>query len=185
MNEYGILMFLLTRTRQFVEFPQVMHIGSTEDELISELGFSGKNAKNDYLHLLEQFHNLISPLGLIIKQNIFTRYWFITVKSEIQEIFSDSGFLSKKTAATLATILILCLSGDGSTTIQEIQDQRNKKEISDDLDDLISHYLIVKDGINIKIHPNLGYHLDFDQFLIILDKLSSESTLSSNDNIPI
>jgi hypothetical protein len=178
MNEYNILMYLLTRSRKFDDNPQVLHIGSTEEELLSELGFSGKNAKNEYLTLLQQFNNLIGPLGLILKQNLFTRYWFLTVKSEVQEMFFDTGFLTKKSAATLATVLILCLSQDGSTTVQEIQEHRNKKDIIDDLDNLISHYLLIRDGTTIRIHPSLGYHLDFEQFLLFLDKMVS----SCSDN---
>lgn len=170
MNEFSVLMYMLSRAVSSEDPLLSKEIGASEEELCTALNYTGKNAHVQLQSLLASLAESVAVFGLVVRQNPFTQHWFITSRSEIQERCGANPFLGKKRlAATLCTILLLVLSQGGSTTIQKIQEARKKKDIEDDLQDLIALEFITRDGSTINIHPNLGYYFDINQLLLFLE----------------
>ncbi len=165
MNEISILMHLLSRRVSLYEF------GATEDELLKYLNIKGKN-KHVYLKkLIIDLSNYIEPLGYNIKFNPLNFYWYISIKSEISDMFKTNPFEGHPSlAATLFCTLACCLKNEGCTQIQEIIKLRKKKNLSEDLKDLSKKgYLLIDHKQNeIRLTPLIGYQIDLNQLIMNL-----------------
>jgi hypothetical protein len=191
MNEYSILVHLLTRNSSEsvknsnvdpkIKSPakyKTIKIGAVESDIHKALSLTGRNAKIQFNQLLSEFSRVIQPFGMVIKQNPFDKHWFLTQNSEIHEFFKANPFSNKsRLAATLFTIISLCFIHSGSVDIQTIQKIRKKKDIQTDLTELVQQGFILLDENNVSIHPNLGYYIDLDQFLVMLEQNSQKSVL--------
>jgi hypothetical protein len=176
-------MFLLTRQTvsnskdSTVGTLQSIHFGATEAELCEALNYTGKHATTMLKELLYKFSQAVGVFGLVVRQNVFTKNWFVTIKSEIQEFFQANPFLYKKrVAATLCTVLLLALTQGGSTSLQQVQEIRQKKDITDDIDELIQMQFIQREGATLTIDPNLAYYLDLDAFIKYMDQIPGENS---------
>ena len=173
MNELGILLHILSQRTPITKTNWInSEFGATEEEICKTLKFEGKNQRTQFLNILKEFTNFIMPLNLEVRQNMFNQKWFLTQQNTIQEFFKTNPFLNKKRlAATMIIIISLCITQNGETTISEIKKIRKKKDITDDLKDLEELNLITQDDQNnISLHPNIGYYVNIDQFLEILEK---------------
>ena len=167
MNEFGILMHLLSRskTTSDVNHP-ILQYGCHSDELCKELKFTGKTAMNQLSLLMASFSHSIRPIGLQIRQNPFNHYWYITEDVDIQEYFFNNPFENKiRLGATLAVIISLCLVHGGKIDYTTLQSARKKKDLSGDLEDLETQGFIILSENQIELSPNLGYYLNLDLFL--------------------
>jgi hypothetical protein len=171
MNEYGILFYLLSRHRYENEDNKMELIGSNSEDLCNKLGYTGKLATIQLKNILIQFSEDISPFGLKIQQNPFNNYWYLTQAEDIQDFFkANPVFDRKRLAATLSTIISLCLIHSGPVEMALIKKIRKKKDIHTDIEELISMQLIIQKGSLIRIHPNMGYYLDIDKFSDYMEK---------------
>jgi len=173
MNEISILMHLLSRRVNLHEF------GATEDELLRYLNIKGKN-KHVYLkQLIIDLSNYIEPLGYHIKFNPLNFYWYLSVNSEISDLFKTNPFEGHPSlAATLFCTLACCLKNEGYTQIQEIIKLRKKKNLSEDLKELSEKgYLLINHNNNeIRLTPLIGYQLDLNQVFINLALRKNETS---------
>ena len=185
MNEYTILMYLLTRSKQEISNDKLEIIGASEEELCDYLNFSGKFAKIRLHELMDQFTKSISIFNLQIKQNPFNFRWYITQSSEIQEFFKSNPFSGKpRIAATLCTVLSLCLTNSGQIDINTVQKIRNKKDIRKDLLELekFNFINIEKKGNQVSINPYLGYFMDIEGFLNLFEtEIRNQNTKNANE----
>ena len=184
MNEYTILMYLLTRTKQGISNDKPEIIGTSEEELCVSLHFTGKFAKIQLHELMDQFSKSISIFNLQLKQNPFNFRWYLTQSSEIEEFFSSNPFSGKpRIAATLCTVLSLCLTNSGKIDINSVQKIRNKKDIRKDLQELEKFNFInmEKKSNLISINPYLGYFMDIEGFLNILDNEIRKKNIKNVD----
>lgn len=173
MNQYSILMYLLSKTEKETIDINYKIIGATEEELCEQLHFTGKYAKIKLYKLMEQFDKSINVFNLQIKQNPFNLRWYLTQSSEIEDFFKSNPFSGKtRLAATLFVVLSLCLTNSGKTDITSIQKLRKKKDIKDDLQELdtLNFITLEKNSNQISIHPNLGYYMDLENFMTFLEK---------------
>ena len=172
MNEFGILMHLLSRskTTSDVNHP-ILQYGCHSDELCKELKFTGKTAMNQLSQLMASFSHSIRPIGLQIRQNPFNHYWYIIEDVDIQEYFFNNPFENKiRLGATLSVIISLCLVHGGKIDYTTLQNARKKKDLSEDLKDLESQGFILLSENQIELSPNLGYYLNLDKFLKKIEK---------------
>ena len=184
MNEYTILMYFLTRTKQGISNDKPEIIGVSEEELCDHLQFTGKFAKIQLHELMDQFSKSISIFNLQLKQNPFNFRWYLTQSSEIEEFFNSNPFSGKpRIAATLCTVLSLCLTNSGKIDINSVQKIRNKKDIRKDLQELEKFNFInmEKKSNQISINPYLGYFMDIEGFLIILENEIRKKNLKNTD----
>ncbi|MBY9004806.1 MAG: hypothetical protein KGD73_12595 [Candidatus Lokiarchaeota archaeon] len=173
MNEISIIMHLLSRRVNLHEF------GASEDELLRYLNIKGKN-KHIYLKkLIIDLSNYIEPLGYYVKFNPLNFYWYLSVNSEISNMFKTNPFEGHPSlAATLFCTLTCCLKNEGYTQIQEIIKLRKKKTLSEDLKELAKKgYLLIDHKNNeIRLTPLIGYQLDLNQLFMKLALINNETT---------
>lgn len=174
MNEISLLMHLLSRRVSLYEF------GATEDELFRYLNIKGIN-KNVYLKkLLIELSKYIEPLGYHIKFNPLNHYWYLSINSEISDLFNANPFEGHPSlAATLFCTLVCCFKNEGYTQIQEIKKLRKKKTLSEDLKKLKEKgYLLLDPYKNeIRLTPLIGYQLDLNQLIINLALKERETSV--------
>ncbi|MHA1474452.1 MAG: hypothetical protein ACTSRX_07560 [Promethearchaeota archaeon] len=184
MNEYTILMYLLTRTKQGISTDKTEIIGASEEELCDHLHFTGKFTKIQLHELMDQFSKSISIFNLQLKQNPFNFRWYITQSSEIGEFFNSNPFSGKpRIAATLCTVLSLCLTNSGKIDINSVQKIRNKKDIRKDLQELekLNFINMEKKSNQISINPYLGYFMDIEGFLNLFENEIRKKNLKNAD----
>jgi hypothetical protein len=171
MNEISILMQLLGRRVSLYEF------GATEDELLRYLNIKGKNKEGYLKKLIIDLSSYIKPLGYHIKFNPLNSYWYLSINSEISDMFKTNPFEGHPSlAATLFCTLTCCLKNRGYTQIQEIIKLRKKKNLSEDLKELSKKGYILIDYENneIRLTPLIGYQLDLNQLILNLSLKKSE-----------
>lgn len=184
MNEYTILMHMLTRTKQVISNEKNEIIGASEEELCDQLHFTGKFAKIQLHELMDQFSKSILIFNLQLKQNPFNFRWYITQSSEIEEFFNSNPFSGKpRIAATLCTVLSLCLTNSGKIDINTVQKIRNKKDIRKDLLELekFNFINIEKKGNQVSINPYLGFFMDIEGFLNLLENEIRKKNIKNAD----
>ncbi|MHA1765910.1 MAG: hypothetical protein DRO88_06935 [Promethearchaeia archaeon] len=171
MNEFTILMHLLSQTKQSPSSNSFEILGASEEELCDYLNYTGKLAKIKLHELMDQFSKSIAIFNLELKQNPFNFRWYLSQSSETEEFFNSNPFSGKpRIAATLCTILSLCLVNSGKTNIDSIQKLRNKKDIRDDIKELekLKFVNVQKKGNQVSINPYLGYFMDIEAFLDLM-----------------
>jgi hypothetical protein len=165
MNQFSILLHLLTRSKASTQDPSFLIRGETMDNICSTLGFTSKTRHIEFFELLQKFSRYIQPLGLQMKQNLFNRHWFLIQESSIQNWLHANPFADKKSlGATMAVIISLSLLHGQEIDFQLINQYRKKKSLDDDLTKLHELRFIIRNKNKVKLHPNLGYYLDFNKF---------------------
>jgi hypothetical protein len=177
-------MHLLTRTKQGTSNEKLEIIGASEEELCENLNYSGKFAKIQLHELMDQFTKSISIFNLQIKQNPFNFRWYVAQTSEVEEFFKSNPFSGKpRIAATLCTVLSLCLTNSGQIDINTVQKMRNKKDIRRDLQELekFNFLNIEKKGNQVSINPYLGYFMDIEGFLNLFENEIRNQNIKNDD----
>ena len=172
MNEFGILMYLLTRKTEDIEDVKTIQIGALESEIKKTLGYSGQSGPGQYQKLLNSFSSAIRPFGLELRKNPLNQHWFVVQDRELLKILKGNPFSNKpRLAATLCSILMLCLSENGRTTVEKIAEVRKKKDVRQDLVELEKGGFIEISQNIVSLHVNIGYYLALDDFLEMLERL--------------
>jgi len=171
MNEYSILLYLLTKTDSNPNSPQLVIIGATEEEISKKFHLNLQTEREKLLCLLNEFSTAIQPFGLEIRQNIINHHWFLAQDIATQRFFNSNPFNNKpRLAATLCAIITLNFSQKGPISEQELQKLRKKGNLRQDLDELEDLGFIEIVESKIALTPNLAYYLDFDSFFQLLER---------------
>jgi hypothetical protein len=172
MNEFSILMGLLSRKQQPNSKEEGFTLqGATEKEICDVLKISGQHAKTNFNHLLNRFSHSIQALGLNLRRNPINSYWFISLDHETVDFLGSSPFSNRpRLAATLCAILALTLNQREPVDLEQLQSIRLKQDLKGDLEELAAEQFIILEGNRIHLHPSLGYYLDFERFLELVQK---------------
>ncbi|MFX1324252.1 MAG: hypothetical protein ACFE8N_04800 [Promethearchaeota archaeon] len=165
MNEITILMHLLTRKTDN------SHFGATQDEIIKCLSIGGKNESVYFQELIIQLSEYIEPLGLQIRFNPLSSHWYISFDIFSADFVSANPFEGRpKLAATLFCALICCLKSLGTAKLQDIKELRKKKQVIDDLKELMKMgYLELNKKLGkVNLTPLIGYQLDINKLFVNL-----------------
>ena len=165
MNEISILMHLLSRKRD------KYRIGATKEEILEVLNVKNKNKSIHFQNLIIGLSNYLEPLGLQIKVNSLNSHWYINHDNEITDFISANPFEGEpRLAATLLCALTSCLSNSGASSVKEIRNLRNKKEILPDLRKLekMGYIMVDKMTNQVEFTPLIGYKLDLHKLLVNL-----------------
>ena len=173
MNEISLLMYLLSRRGSHHEF------GATKGEIIEILN-PGKKVENFiFNNLIAKLSDYVEPLGFRINYNPLNSHWYLSIKSEIVELFGANPFKEHPSlAASLFCTLACCLKNKGKTSIQEVRNLRKKKNLVNDLKVLETNGYISIDSTtnNIQLTPLIGYQID-------IEKLFNNIALMMKDEI--
>ncbi len=183
LNEFSILFHLLTKQNFRPINTGELIIGSTYEEICQVLKYEGKTRKYRWNELMNNFSTTFSPFGLQIKQNPFNDYWYLTQDQKIQNLFTSFPVLNNlRLAATFSTIISLCIIHSGSTNIEQIRKIRKKKDILQDLNELLNINLIKMEGNKVKIHQNIGYFIDLEKFQNLMESESYSLMKQQNED---
>jgi len=181
MNEYSILIHLLTQKRENSSLKNTEILGATQKEICKKLKFTGKSASIRFYSLLEEVSKNLRAFGLHIQKNPLNNHWFITQDSEIQEFSQANPFHDKpKLAATLCAVLAVSLTQASSVSVDQVKEVRKKKNLMNDLKALEKMKFIILSENQILIHPNIGYFLNIDQFIELLEKRAKITDFERN-----
>ena len=171
MNELSLLMYLLSK-KDIVD-----EMGSTKEEILDFLKITGRNSAYFFRNLLIELSNYIAPLGLEIRFNPLNNRWFLTFKSNMNELVLANPFQDKpRLAATLFSIIVLCLKNNGVVKIAELQKARHKKDVRNDIAELesLGYIQMIKSSNDIRLTPLIGYQLNLEKLFMNLSiKLTS------------
>lgn len=171
MNEISILIYLLSKKDQIDE------MGSTKEEILEKLQISGRNKGYIFKKLLTEVSNYLFPLGMEIQYNPLNAHWFLSFKTNMNDLILANPFQDKpRLAATLFCTIILCLKSNGIAKVEEIKKLRNKKDLRTDLKDLekLGYVQMLRNNSEIKITPLIGYQLNLEKLFMKLSlKLNS------------
>ena len=182
LNEYSILFHLLTQQKFESSSPNKLFIGARVEEIKEKLKMTGKYSQDQFHEIMAQFSQNIHPFGLVVRQNPFNQFWYLTQNQDIQSFFKSNPFQNKpRLAATFATILSLCLITSGSTDISALRKIRQKKDVQSDIDELVHLQLIEQSGNRINMHVNIGYYLDIELFSKYMEKEAHKSMNFENE----
>ena len=182
MNEFSLIMAKLTQYSLNIYNNVQKDIGASSEELFKILGYSGKYAKERLLEKLVQFSEYLTPIGLNLRLNPLNQKWFLGSNQDNMEFLQKNPFeLYPRLGATLYVILALFLLQNKDISLESVKKYRKKKDISEDIKELERLNFIIVHENRIQIDNNLGYMIDFQQFLKALEKLNPLANSSPID----
>lgn len=170
MNEAEILMYMLSRQKDITAY------GANEQELLQSLQLTDKNSKSNLNNLLAELSKNVGHLGLRLKYNSINGHWFLTFRDNIAYMTgqTETHVLSVKLAATLFSILMLSLTANGAISISELQEIRKKKNLMDDIEELVDLGYIKKNDSQVQLTAKVFYHIDLDEIMKEIKRISND-----------
>ena len=166
MNELAILMQIMSNKKD------IHTIGATKKEILQTLDIRNKNKSIYFQNLISNLSEYIEPLGLQVRYNPLNSHWFLTHDSDISDLIKANPFNNKPSlAATLFYTLVNCFkNSNGITTIPEIKQLRNIKNINQDLKELqkLGYVELNKNSKEVTLSPLIGYQFNLEKLLIKL-----------------
>jgi hypothetical protein len=159
MNEYSILMKLLTRTGD--------PIGAGVDDMLDALGYPENTGRHQLFQRLGELQNRIEPIGLAIRHNPVSHVFYIDTDPR-KEIMLEDTPLPDRLAATLLVVITLAYQEGGWVSIDRIRQFRRKarRSVITDLRELSEMGYIDVDTRAGKARPGsrVAFEIDYEGF---------------------
>ncbi|MHA1749785.1 MAG: hypothetical protein ACTSYF_14220 [Promethearchaeota archaeon] len=158
MNEFQLITYLLSKKGE--------QIGVDEESLLKALKLEGAAGAQKLHLMLDEYAKMINVFGLKIQRNPLNNKWFLTYSDSISEQFKINPFIGRtRLASTFLSIVLLTLFNENKVTIDLIQKIRNKKTISDDIEELINLGIIERRNDEILLTDKSGFYINFLKFI--------------------
>jgi hypothetical protein len=159
MNEFGILMKLLTRTGD--------PIGASVDDMLEALGLPEDSGRHPLYRKLAGLHKRLTPVGLAICHNpVYHVYYVDTIVESDVEV--HDSVLPDRLAATLLVIITLAYQEGGWVRVDQVRELRRKslQGVRSDLRELASLGYVEVDKGSKKVRPGMRvpFEIDYDAF---------------------
>ena len=159
MNEYSILMKMLTRTGD--------PIGAGVDDMLDVLGYPENIGRPVLFQRLGELHSRIEPIGLAIRHNPVSHVFYIDTDPR-KEILLEDTPLPDRLAATLLVVITLAYQEGGWVSIDRIRQFRRKarRSVVTDLRELGEMGYIDVDTRAGKARPGtrVAFEIDYEGF---------------------
>ena len=159
MNEYSILMKLLTRTGD--------PIGAGVDDMLDALGYPENTGRHLLFQRLGELHNRIELIGLAVRHNPVSHVFYIDTDPR-KEILLEDTPLPDRLAATLLVVITLAYQEGGWVSIDRIRQFRRKarRSVVTDLRELGEMGYIDVDTRAGKARPGsrVAFEIDYEGF---------------------
>ncbi|MCK5152454.1 MAG: hypothetical protein KAQ65_11450 [Candidatus Thorarchaeota archaeon] len=159
MNEYSILMKMLTRTGD--------PIGAGVDDMLDALGYPENIGRHVLFQRLGELHSRIEPIGLAIRHNPVSHVFYIDTDPR-KEILLEDTPLPDRLAATLLVVITLAYQEGGWVSIDRIRQFRRKarRSVVTDLRELGEMGYIDVDTRAGKARPGtrVAFEIDYEGF---------------------
>ncbi len=159
MNEYAILMKLLTRSGD--------PIGAGVDDMLDALGLPEDIGREILFRRLGELHNRLEPVGLTIKHNPVSGVFYVDTSFQTKMKQEESP-LPDKLAATLLIVITLAYQEGGWVSYERIREFRKKsmRGVMEDLRDLQTRGYVELDKITKRVRLGLRvpFEIDYEVF---------------------
>ena len=159
MNEYAILMKLLTRTGN--------PIGASVEDMLDALGYPEDTGRHVLFQRLGGLHERIKPLGLYVKHNPVAGVFYIDTSNQI-DLAQESTTLPDKLAATLLIVITLAYQEGGWVSVDRVREFRKKaiRGVMEDLRDLQSQRYVElsQDKKQVRLGTKVPFEIDYESF---------------------
>ncbi len=159
MNEYAILMKLLTRSGD--------PIGAGVDDMLDALGLPEDIGREILFRRLGELHNRLEPVGLTIKHNPVSGVFYVDTSFQTKMKQEESP-LPDKLAATLLIVITLAYPEGGWVSYERIREFRKKsmRGVMEDLRDLQTRGYVELDKITKRVRLGLRvpFEIDYEVF---------------------
>lgn len=159
MNEYAILMKLLTRTGD--------PIGAGVDDMLDALGLPEESGRYILFQRLANLHQRIQPIGLVIRHNPVNHVFYLDTDPS-SDILLEESPLPDRLAATLLVVITLSYQEGDWVSIDRIRQFRRKarRSVVTDLRELSDMGYIELDGRGGKARPGsrVAFEIDYEAF---------------------
>ncbi len=169
MNEYSILMKMLTRTGD--------PIGAGVDDMLDVLGYPENTGRHVLFQRLGKLHRRIEPIGLAIRHNPVSHVFYIDTDTR-KEIMLEDTPLPDRLAATLLVVITLAYQEGGWVSIDRIRQFRRKarRSVVTDLRELSEMGYIDVDtrAGNARPGTRVAFEIDYEGFFRKLAQSKTE-----------
>ena len=159
MNEYAILMKLLTRSGD--------PIGAGVDDMLDALGLPEDLGREVLFRRLGELHTRLEPVGLTIKHNPVSGVFFVDTSFQSKMKQEDST-LPDKLAATLLIVITLAYQEGGWVSYDRVREFRKKslRGVMEDLRELQKQGYIELDaaGKRARLGLRVPFEIDYEAF---------------------
>lgn len=165
MNEYGILMKLLTRSGN--------PIGASVEDMLDALGLPEDIGRHLLFQKLGALSRQISRVGLEIKHNPVYGVFYVDAATDAK-MPSSSSPLSDRLAATLLVVITLAYQEGGWVTLDRVRKFRRKSHrgVMTDLRELQADEYVEIDQENkrVRLGPRASFEMDYESFFAELGR---------------
>ncbi|TFG32439.1 hypothetical protein EU527_10180 [Candidatus Thorarchaeota archaeon] len=159
MNEYAILVKLLTRTGN--------PIGASVEDMLDAMGLPEDVGRHVLFQRLGSLHERIRPLGLYVKHNPVAGVFYLDISDQV-DLAQDTAALPDKLAATLLIVITLAYQEGGWVSIDRVREFRKKalRGIMEDLRDLQGqgYVEISQDKKQVRLGTRVPFEIDYESF---------------------
>jgi hypothetical protein len=159
MNEYSVLVKLLTRTGT--------PIGASVEDMLDALGLPEDTGRHLLFQKLGSLHKRIAPLGLFIKHNPIEGVFYLDTSGEIG-LAQDSTSLPDRLAATLLIVITLAYQEGGWVSVDRVREFRKKalRGVMTDLRELqnLGYVEIEQTKKRVRLGTRVPFEIDYEAF---------------------
>ncbi len=159
MNEYAILMKLLTRSGD--------PIGAGVDDMLDALSLPEDIGREILFRRLGELHSRLEPVGLTIKHNPVSSVFYVDTSLQTK-MKQEESLLPDKLAATLLIVITLAYQEGGWVSYDRIREFRKKsmRGVMEDLRELQSQRYVELDKVakRARLGLRVPFEIDYEAF---------------------
>ncbi len=159
MNEYAILMKLLTRSGN--------PIGAGIDDMLDALSLPENIGREILFRRLGELHSRLQPVGLTIKHNPVSGVFYVDTSLQTK-MKQEESLLPDKLAATLLIVITLAYQEGGWVSYDRIREFRKKsmRGVMEDLRNLQSKGYVELDKVAkmARLGLRVPFEIDYEAF---------------------
>ncbi len=158
MNEYAVLVKLLTRTGT--------PIGASVEDMLDALGLPEDTGRHLLFQKMGSLHKRVTPLGLFIKHNPVAGVFYLDTSDEVN--LAQSTALPDRLAATLLIVITLAYQEGGWVSVDRVREFRKKalRGVMTDLRELQGQGYVEldQDKKRVRIGTRVPFEIDYESF---------------------
>ncbi|TXT55945.1 MAG: hypothetical protein BAJATHORv1_30328 [Candidatus Thorarchaeota archaeon] len=164
MNEYAILMKLLTRAGN--------PIGAGVEDMLDALALPEIVGRGPLFQKMGALNELLRPMGITIKHNPIDHVFYIDTLAK--EDIGEETVLPDRLASTLLIVITLAYQNNGWVSIDQVKKLRRKslQGVKKDLRELASMNYVQLDSRSKRVRPGtrVAFEIDYERFFRKLSK---------------
>lgn len=159
MNEYGIIIRLLTRPGE--------PMGAGIEDLLAALGLPEDTGRHILFEHLGRLDERLRPIGLSIRHNPIDHVFYLDTSLRSGDIAEESALPDRLTATLLVLITLAYQEGDW-VDIDRVKQFRRKtrRGVVEDLRELANQGYVEFDSTKSKVRPGnrVAFEIDYEEF---------------------